>query len=62
MTSDPSHLFDHVANPLNDIKASINNSMEKYSEIQPAATNQTDSNPLKRLNKKFELVRENMIK
>jgi hypothetical protein len=49
--NDPQYLFDRVAHPLNEIKASIDNFMEKYDT--PAAA--TEKNPLKKLEDKFEL-------
>jgi hypothetical protein len=55
----PLHLINWVANPLHDIKTSIENLMDKYMETQTTDT-ETNKNPYKKLEEKFEPAQINM--
>jgi hypothetical protein len=61
--TDPTHLFDRVANPLNEIKASIDNLMDKYADVAPSASILNDKEKqFKKLVEKFEPAQLNMFK
>jgi hypothetical protein len=60
-STDPKYLLDRVANPLKDIKDSLETIMQKYTDNTPDQT-EAAKNPLKKLEDKFEPVQIDQFK
>jgi hypothetical protein len=55
-TTDPKYLVERVANPLNDIQASLNSIMQKYNDTNDQPTTESAKSPMKKLEDKLDKV------